>query len=162
MLTNTHIHSPTNRTNRSTSYSRGNSNKAHGEDIIWQSQWHTQIHVRLTHLHSNTPHFQLESPRPHHPMSDPTNYIGYQFERVCNTNSVLLMHSVHNNRCPPYISDVVQSTKTASTRGGLRSAESTAAYQVRRALRARLLLSGTSCVEPPTRVNPQNIVTGSL
>jgi len=36
-----------------------------------------------------------------------------------------LMHSVHNNRCPTYISDVVQSTKTASTRGGLRLAEST-------------------------------------
>ena len=36
-----------------------------------------------------------------------------------------LMHSVHNNRCPTYVSDVVQSTKTASTRGGLRSAEST-------------------------------------
>jgi len=36
-----------------------------------------------------------------------------------------LMHSVHNNRCPTYIHDVVQSTKTASTRGGLRSAEST-------------------------------------
>ena len=48
-----------------------------------------------------------------------------------------LMHSVHNNRCPTYISDAVQSTKTTSTRGGLRSAES---YQVRR---ARLLLRGT-------------------
>jgi len=36
-----------------------------------------------------------------------------------------LMYSVHNNRCPTYISDVVQSTKTASARRGLRSAEST-------------------------------------
>jgi len=46
-----------------------------------------------------------------------------------------LMYGVHNNRCPSYISDVVQSTKTASTRGRLRSAETTdyssaAAYQV--------------------------------
>jgi len=36
-----------------------------------------------------------------------------------------LMHSVHNNRCPTYISYVVQSTKTVPTRGCLRSAEST-------------------------------------
>ena len=36
-----------------------------------------------------------------------------------------LMYGVHNNRCPSYISDVVQSTKTASTRGRLRSAETT-------------------------------------
>ena len=36
-----------------------------------------------------------------------------------------LMHSVHNNRCPTYISDIIQSTKTTSTRGGLRSAQLT-------------------------------------
>jgi len=36
-----------------------------------------------------------------------------------------LMYGVHNNRCPSYIFDVVQSTKTASTRGRLRSAETT-------------------------------------
>ena len=36
-----------------------------------------------------------------------------------------LMYGVHSNRCPSYISDVVQSTKTASERGCLRSAETT-------------------------------------
>jgi len=35
------------------------------------------------------------------------------------------MYGVHNNRCPSYIFDVVQSTKTASMRGRLRSAETT-------------------------------------
>ena len=36
-----------------------------------------------------------------------------------------LMHSVHNSQRPTYISDVVQSVKTASTRGGIRPAETT-------------------------------------
>ena len=35
------------------------------------------------------------------------------------------MYGVRNNRCPSYISDVIQSTKTASTHGRLRSAETT-------------------------------------
>ena len=35
------------------------------------------------------------------------------------------MYGVHNNRCPSYISDVIQSTKTASTLGRLQSAETT-------------------------------------
>jgi len=36
-----------------------------------------------------------------------------------------LMYDDHNNRCRPYFSDVVQSTKTTSTRGRLRSADTT-------------------------------------
>jgi len=75
------------------------------------------------HAHRmSAPHLQFESPRPHHPMSDPitlvTSAARLQY-KLCTQ-----MHSVHNNRCPTYISDVVQSTKMASTRGGLRSAES--------------------------------------
>ena len=35
-----------------------------------------------------------------------------------------LVHSVHNNRCPMYISDVVSSIKMVSTCGGLHMAES--------------------------------------
>ena len=35
------------------------------------------------------------------------------------------MYGVYNNRCSSYISDGVQSTRTVSTRGRLRSADTT-------------------------------------
>jgi len=40
-------------------------------------------------------------------------------------NLCSLMYGVHNNRCPSYVFDVVRSTKTASTRGHIGSAETT-------------------------------------
>jgi len=36
-----------------------------------------------------------------------------------------LMHGIHNSQCPGYLSDVVQSVATSSTREGLRSAATT-------------------------------------
>jgi len=36
-----------------------------------------------------------------------------------------LMHGIHNSQCPAYLSDVVQSVATTSTREGLRSAATT-------------------------------------
>jgi len=63
-----------------------------------------------------------------------------------------LMHIVHNNRCPTYVSDVVQSTKTASTRGGLRSAESTDYVDVLPRLHTKLSLQSEVS---PTRDQPR-------
>ena len=77
------------------------------------------------------------------------------------------MYGVHNNRCPSYISDVVQYTKTASTHGRLRSAETTGYVLPRLRTKfadcwARFLLHRSGRVEPPARVNPQNIIPSSL
>ena len=65
------------------------------------------------------------------------------------------MHRVHNNQCPKYISDVVQSLKTESTHERLHSAEST--DYVLPQLRAKFTQQGFTYVSP-ARVYPQNVV----
>jgi len=95
--------------------------------------------VSTTELLS-TPHRQTKPSWPHL-----SNSIGYQFERRC-IKLCTPMHSVFNNQCPTYISDAVQSIKTASTRGGLRSAESTD-YVLPR-LRTKFAVQGFSFAGP--------------
>ena len=45
-------------------------------------------------------------------------------ELVTGLSLCTLMHAIHNQRCPAYLADVVQIVGMASTRTGLRSADS--------------------------------------
>ena len=69
------------------------------------------------------PHLQLESSWSHLAMSHTTSLV--TSASSCTVLLCSLMHSIHSNRCPSYISDVVQSTKTVSMRGRLWSDETT-------------------------------------